>query len=173
MRTRVVAVLAIAALPLSYAYAEPGLDAVNQQMIDNGLFRPHADTCVTGEAFLPLGAGGTAGTTGLCVEEDERSADHWEDARQTCAALGKRLPEPSEYKIACRLAGSLGLNDMTDDDEWASNFSLSTTGYDPGSNWYRIRIIPVAGSGSCLHMSFDNAAHNGSVEGTIPFRCVR
>ena len=167
-------VLSAAVLIPTSAYAQVGLDAVSQQMIDNGMFRPHANNCVgASEAFLPLGAGGTSGSTGLCVELAEKSPAAWEVARQACADLGKRLFEPSEYKIACNSAGALSLANMTDDDEWASNFTHTDLGYDAFASLYLQLNVPIAGSGSCLHFSVGNVSEINSSQSTFPFRCVR
>lgn len=39
--------------------------------------------------------------TGYCIEKTERAAAHFEQAKMTCEALGKRLPEPFEWKYTC------------------------------------------------------------------------
>src|SRR4051812_3569587 len=110
---------------VDHAHAQYGLDAVNKEMIDSGLFHPHANICDTSEGFLALGSGGTSGNTGICVEKNTRTATGWENARQICAGLGKRLPEPAEWKKACDNAGSLSLSSMGSAWEYASNFTLT------------------------------------------------
>lgn len=87
------------------------------------LFQLHenggARACSATEKFVTV-----RGNLGFCIDANESASGSldWEDAREVCAAAGKRLPEPAEYKFACQ-AGISGLNDMTDDNEWASNFA--------------------------------------------------
>lgn len=95
-------------VPIS-GFAQANIDSVNWEMLQNGLFHPHADNCSANEAFMPLGSGSTSGGTGICVEKDERSVLNFEDARLDCADEGKRLPEMAEFRRACGLAGPLTL----------------------------------------------------------------
>ena len=131
-----------------------------------GLFNPHANHCDSStEVFIAVGGG----DTGFCMEKSERTADSWDLARETCASVKKRLPEPGEYKIACRFSPS-GLANMTDDNEWASNFSS------PGahaSNSYGL-VVPVIGNGHCYDGGFMYSVRSDfSNDYTAPFRCVR
>ncbi|MFN8391630.1 MAG: hypothetical protein U0136_15180 [Bdellovibrionota bacterium] len=148
-----------------------GSDMINQEMKDNGLFHPHINNCASSEVFVPVGAGGTGGPTGFCIDKDESSGSGiaWEDCRQNCASLGKRLPEPVEFKIACQLSPT-GLINMTNGFEWASNFSILE--YDSASGTQHMQV-PVVGNGSCLYAGVGEFANASSAENTnIAYRCV-
>src|SRR5262245_56375471 len=124
--TMVCVVVACLIAPSS-SHAQVGLDMVNHEMISVGLYTPHRNNCNgTTEAFVAVGQNGTGGNRGFCIEKDERdgTGKSWEDARQDCAGDGMRLPEPAEFKVACESAGGLGLNDMTNNWEWTSNFAF-------------------------------------------------
>lgn len=148
-----------------------GADIVNQEMGRNGLFHPHANNCASSEVFIPVGSGGTGGNTGFCIDKDETSGSGiaWEDCRQACAELGKRLPEPVEFKIACQLAPT-GLVNMTNGFEWASNFSVLQGDATAGQQHME---VPVVGNGSCLYAGQGEFANASSAENTnIAYRCV-
>ena len=176
--TRVLAVFlssALLVMPL-VAGAQANVDAINWEMVQNGLFHPHVNNCDSGtEAFMPIGAGGPSGPTGLCIEKSERSSLNWEDARLDCAASGKRLPEIAEWRRACNLAGSLSLSNMTDDDEWASNYAVFHTentsdGYSTGSGYWGGVMI---GNGSCFNIGFGISGHISGGATSHVYRCVR
>ena len=95
-----------------------GGDMWTRRMEQDGLFELHYNFCSGSEAFIAVAADGK----GFCMDEDQRTADTFDDARQDCFDEGKRLPEPVEFKYACRYGA--GLNDMTDDWEWVSNFPI-------------------------------------------------
>ena len=142
-----------------------GADMLTSYFDGQGLFTPHSNTCDGTESFVALFSGASVG---FCIEKNERSAQHWEDARKTCAANGKRLPEPGEWKDACQNAGALGLSAMVDNWEWASNFSLPVydgSGYGVGS--------AVFGDGGCGFASWAWVGGNAGAEGSNGFRCVR
>lgn len=145
-------------------YPAMGSDMWTTYFGDQSLFTPHTDNCSASEAFVALYTGATLG---FCIEEDERTAEAWEDARETCAQAGKRLPEPAEWKYACEDAGTLGLNNMTDDWEHASNFSYlgAVTGY--------VLIAASMGNGSCIHSNIAYIAnYTGGAASSFVFRCV-
>ena len=105
-----------------FAQALPstGADAWISQMRRQDLFQAHLNDCDTStEAFISVGAT----NRGFCIEKAERTAASWLDARETCLAAEKRLPEPAEFQSACNQAATLSLSNMTDDWEWASNFA--------------------------------------------------
>ncbi len=142
-----------------------GTDMLNQYFMQEGLFTPHSDNCGVDEAFVEIASGSAVG---FCIEEDERTAAYWEYAKKTCADDGKRLPEPWEWKYACKNATTLGLNNMTNNWEWASNFSLPM--YD-GTN-SRVAAA-VFGGGGCYYANIGNIGRNDGAEGSRAFRCVR
>lgn len=148
-----------------------GSDMINQEMKDNGLFHPHVNNCASTEVFVPVGAGGTGGPTGFCIDKDESSGSGiaWEDCRQNCAALGKRLPEPAEFKIACQLAPT-GLVHMTDNYEWGSNFSWLHA--DAHGGYQQMETVLI-GNGSCANAGAGEFANISSQENTnYNYRCV-
>lgn len=98
-----------------------GTDMWTGYMARTALFVPHYDNCDTAtEAFVAVSPDGK----GYCIEINERAAIHWDEARHTCLQLNKRLPEPGEFKFACTRRTQLGLQNMTNNKEWASNFAL-------------------------------------------------
>jgi hypothetical protein len=176
MKNHLIAFLFIAVGTASQVQAQQNLDMINNEMISNGLFIPHTNYCDSStEAFVPVGFGGTGGNRGFCIEKSQRSgggSDSWEDARQDCADEGKRLPEIAEWKIACQLAGSLSISNMTDDWEWAGNFPYNNTFKD--SSWFTNGEASIVGSGSCLAISAGAFSSGSSSENTaLSYRCVR
>ena len=153
--------------------AGQGTDMWTQAMSGLRLFTPHRDDCnATTEVFVKIYNNSNNVDFGFCIDKDEHSsgAKQWEDARQECLDDGKRLPEPGEWKYACDSIA--GLNNMTDDWEWTSNFWSLTK--KPTSNWWRAVDAPQFGNGSC-----DKAEHghigrldNVGVQNWA-FRCVR
>jgi hypothetical protein len=130
-----------------------------------GLFTAHSNNCDGTESFVALFSGSSVG---FCIEKNEHSAQYWEDARKTCAAAGKRLPEPGEWKDSCQNAGTLGLSDMTGNWEWASNFSLPM--YDGNGNGVG---SPVFGGSGCNHATWLWVGYGTGGENSGAFRCVR
>lgn len=130
-----------------------------------GLFTPHEDYCDSStEVFVAIS--GTA-SRGFCIEKDERTAAAWEAARDDCASDKKRLPEPGEWKYAC--VNAVGLNNMTDDDEWVSNFALPFAA-SPG----RLASAAAGGySGSCADISHGIVGSYGAGSHSLVYRCVR
>ncbi len=132
-----------------------------------GLFHPHENYCdSTTEAFITISG---SASQGFCIEKDERVAATWEVARDDCASDKKRLPEPGEWKFACN--NGTGINSMTDDFEWASNFGITTDDYVGGAGI----VVPKMGNGACKRASFDFVAWStaGGAEASLPYRCVR
>jgi len=106
--------------------------------------------------------------TGYCIEKAERAAQTWELAKMTCENLGKRLPEPFEWKYGCKNAGALGLSTMTTNWEWASNTTLpmySGANYGVGA--------AIFGGGGCAYASWNWVGYGTSGEASNYFRCVR
>lgn len=138
-------------------------------MTQLGLFRVHRNDCDTQtEVFVEVFTDDNNVQFGFCIEKDERTAQQWEDARDTCLSEKKRLPEPGEWKFACDTAA--GLNNMTDDGEWVSNFPLI---FERPGNKVRGPIIPSAGDGSCGQGSFGQMLLSSGTPTTWEFRCVR
>ncbi len=155
-------------LAATYSVPAQGSDFWSGTFGRNGLFVAHEDNCDSlTEAFV----GVTAGGKGFCIEKSERATDQWEDARETCNSVGKRLPEPGEYKFTCKAAGTLGLSDMTDDFEWASNFthwSIYTAGGSTSGEG-----ASAFGGGGCAKGSFGWVGNTAGTNDSFPFRCVR
>lgn len=142
----------------------------NQAMSGLGLFTPHRDDCSTEtEVFVKVYAENSV-DFGFCIEKEERVAEQWEDAKHTCLSQKKRLPEPAEFKYACDSAS--GLNNMTDDREWASNFAKFEF-YENGHTSYRVLVAPGAGEGACHRVMFGSVFHSVGGATSYPFRCVR
>ena len=99
------------------------------------------------------------GDIGFIIEQNERTANYWEQAKDTCLRQNMRLLEPFEYKLACVDASEFNLNDMTGNWEWASNFALPMT---INSDYYGVGAAIMGGSG-CAY-----ADGVGSVELTAP-----
>lgn len=155
-------------LPLA-AFAQTGgaPDVWLGEIAREGLDRPHENYCnSTTETFISMGLSG--GSRGFCIEKSERTADTWEEARQTCSSLGKRLPEPAEWKFACN--NGSGLSDMTDDWEWASNSMLLIMHIGNGDPLYEVTTM---GQGGCSYGSMARVADYNGVEESRVFRCVR
>ncbi len=153
------------------AFAEPaqGTDSWTIEMNRQGLFSVHRNTCTSStEAFVPVVTGGE---WGFCIEKSERTALNWLAARQACIDIGKRLPESSEFQHACNIntSASLGLTNMTNNWEWASNFTVS-------ENWSYYGVAgmnaPLMGNGACNKSTPGLSAGTGAVEAWT-FRCVR
>lgn len=96
-----------------------GTDMWIAAMADLGTFTPHNNSCdnVT-EAFVQI----TSDGKGFCIEKNERSAERWDLARHNCLQDNKRLPEPTEWRFACRDAVNLSINDILGANEWVTNF---------------------------------------------------
>lgn len=143
-----------------------GGDNVTAELNASGLFMPHLNNCASTEVFL---SSGSASNKGFCLEKDERSAQAWEDARQTCVGLGMRLPEAAEFKIACQAAPA-GLNNITGNWEWVTNFNYQMV--DTSNNTYI--TATVAGNTNCIsgNSGVVTSSTSGS-EGSYAFRCAR
>lgn len=128
-------------------------------MVEKGLYTPHVNNCISGEAFQVIDGG-----RGYCIEQSERSADSWINARDTCFAAGQRLPELTEYRVACGNAGGLSLTNVTNDYEWAGNAPESF------SNSQGAGML--IGNGGCTIMSYDAFVSSGGAGSNRTFRCV-
>lgn len=145
-----------------------GTDMWTLAMGRRGDFVIHEDDCDSGtEAFVEL-----LDDEGYCIEKSERSAALWEEARQTCFAAGKRLPEPGEWKYACGLAGGLSISNMTDDWEWASNFPIPIMDNSNGYVGQGLDAL-VMGDGACNKGIVVEVATYGTGSASMPYRCVR
>lgn len=146
-----------------------GTDMWTQAMAGRRLFTPHRDNCnTTNEFFVEVYTDGNSVEFGFCIDKDEHSAGllQWEDARDTCMAEGKRLPEPGEWRFAC---DTLALNQEKDDAEWISNF---TQFFRNGTSNSGI-VVPISGVDHCARISQGWAGRNNIFAHNLPFRCVR
>ncbi|MEQ8510324.1 MAG: hypothetical protein RIB43_15065 [Rhodospirillaceae bacterium] len=146
-----------------------GSDAVTNLMGKENFFMPHEDDCSASQAFIKVWENQDSVDIGFCIEDDERVAAEWSDARDTCVNANMRLPEPGEFKLACDTG--VGLNDMTDAWEWVSNFasSLATDDSTPSVG----TAVPTGGNGGCNYGSADFATSITGTIGSLPYRCVR
>lgn len=130
-----------------------------------GLFTPHIDNCTASESFIQMGPGSNLG---FCIENDQRSGAYFEVARQTCVAAGKRLPESVEFKYACLNAPG-GLNDMTGDYEWATNFPVPIYGESPS---YHLIVGQIIGGSGCTYSGIAAIVNATGTHHSVPYRCV-
>lgn len=108
------------------------------------------------------------GDIGYLIEKAERTANYWELAKQTCLQYGMRLPEPFEWKLACKNAATWSLSTMTDNWEWESNFAL------PLYNGSSVGVgVAVAGNGGCQYATWGWVGYSTGIETSYVFRCVR
>lgn len=152
--------------------AAQGTDMWTQAMSGLRLFTPHRDDCnATTAVFVKVYTNSNSVDFGFCIDKDEHSAGaiQWEDARKECLDDGKRLPEQGEWKYACDSA--TGLNNMTNNPEWATNFL--THERKPYSNWRSGPNAHTMGNGSCKNASHDWIASTDNVASNQVFRCVR
>jgi hypothetical protein len=150
----------------SHASAQSALDMWTQLAEKQGLFSPHADTCDSStESYITIGNG----TLGFCMENSIRTAAIWTVAKQTCAAAGKRLPEPAEFKYACDNAGSYSLSNMTGAYEWISNTTAIFEYYSGGT----YQATSVAGNSSCSDSTWGQVMGSAGTPNSLGYRCVR
>jgi hypothetical protein len=136
------------------------------------LFVPHKNSGNTAcdantEVFVTMGQNGTGGNTGYCIEKDQRSADYYDNARQTCAGLGKRLSEVVEFIFACVNYGG-SLNNMTDDQEWAGNIP-TTQSY---ASSFQGAFGNTVGNTGCRKAAMGVIGDYYLSAATYTFRCV-
>jgi hypothetical protein len=143
-----------------------GVDTTTTLLNQMGLFTPHSDTCSSSETFITV----KGSELGFCMENSERSALEFEAARRVCVDLGKRLPEPVEFKVACNEEVTIGTNltQITNNWEWSSNsifyaYSASFNGMNAA----------VAGNPNCDAISQGIVGNNPSSADSFSFRCVR
>lgn len=170
--------------PLSAQYRD---DFWNRaQDFYGGLDIVHTNNCTPGtEAFVSISNSNPS--YGFCIETSARAAANWQTARQTCFDLGKRLPEPFEWKRACDNASSLGVNGMlaTNLGEWSSNKPLQLAATNcpvvplMGHNFFggaNNQACDTIGRGLILRCT-DNDSVGGSLTLANPavtaYRCVR
>jgi len=163
MKSIIVAVF-IAVISVSFASAQAN-DVWSALAEKSGAFSPHRNNCDSGESFVAI----AGGNSGYCIEQSERTADGWEGAKETCGALGKRLPEVAEYVYACKRAASLSLSNMTNNGEWVSNSAQIEQYISGGTSFV---AVPTAGAGSCNTLSYGAVGTNTGYVDTLTFRCV-
>jgi hypothetical protein len=147
-----------------YGYSALGTAMMTAYMDSIGLFRPHGNNCSASEAFVPLWSGASVG---YCIEKTERAGAYWTDAIRTCLSVGKRLPEPWEWQVACDNAATLGLSNMTNNWEWASNFALPMS----DGSFYGAGAA-VFGNGGCNRADWGWLGTNTGYRASLAFRCV-
>ncbi len=165
MSKRILYLAACACIALleSSAFAQVQMDMWSGWADNKGAYTPHRNDCSNStEVFVPV----AGSNKGLCMDKTWRSAATWDDAREVCAVDDMRLPEPMEFKFACKNPPS-GLINMTAGLQWASNqpMWILNGGY--------VIAAALMGNGSCAYGDWAYVATSGSVESTYPFRCVR
>ena len=137
----------------------------------------YTEICIKGGALLadihvisepPSGGSCEPGDLGWIIERDQREAVTWARARLACLFDGMRLPEPFEWQLSCEEAASFGLNEMTDDREWAANSAIpqyngSITGLGAA----------VFGLGSCSNGTWNWVANSSGASNSHAFRCIK
>ena len=103
--------------------------SLTQNISKKGLFDLHTDNCsyANGWSFINIIDG-----KGFCIENNERNALTFEQARRECLNIEAnnpaRLPEPVEWKLACRQEYTNKTNGKNvtyiDNYEWATNIPL-------------------------------------------------
>ena len=110
------------------------------------------------------------GDLGWVIERNQRASATWVAARMECLLNDMRLPESFEFIYSCAEDATLGLNDMTGDDEWVSNSAISSF----STGGVRGMVVPAAGLNACDRGDRYWIARSDGVGGeSIPFRCVR
>ena len=108
---------------------------------------------------------------GYCIEKAERATANWTTAKLTCLAVGKRLPEPEEWQVACDSSVAsptkYPLATMGSAWEWASNFALPMyVGSGSGMG------AAIFGSSGCGYADWGWLGSSTGSRGTFAFRCV-
>lgn len=143
-----------------------GTTAATAYMDQNNMFEPHVNDCNgSTNIFIELffGAG-----VGYCIDIDERPAENWNKAVATCLEDGMRLPEPWEWQTACDRNSllSLGLNNMENNEEWASNFPIPMYSFN-------YRSLGVVIFESCNVSGWRPVSSDNALRPSYNFRCVR
>jgi hypothetical protein len=129
---------------------------------------PHANTCGGGEAYVMFDITDASGDPipdmGFCIETTLRSADSWEEAQLQCQGDSKRLAREFEWQMACE-RGLLA--DASEDWEWASPFSLTTT----KGNYYAVASSPF--TGECSYNFWYLPSGTTNPKNSLKFRCAR
>jgi hypothetical protein len=123
-------------------------DGTNFQMISA------SGNAAGGPAACPSGF--TNVNNNFCIETNERTAAIWSTAYTTCAAQGAgvRMCEQVDFYYACTQAGTLGLLNMSNNEEWAH-------GQDNGNPGMKT----IANNGGCSAMNWSNIGN------TRNYRC--
>jgi hypothetical protein len=150
-----------------------GTDTWTVEMEKSGLFAAHQNYCSTSEVFLQVGQ---TTNLGFCMEKTRRTAATWEVARNTCAGVGKRLPEPAELKYACNNPPT-GLSNLPDTSwEWASNFLTQYIIQITTTSWNYHISAPIGGNTNCTYGGLGDASGNTNAvtnDSSYAYRCVR
>jgi hypothetical protein len=143
-----------------------GTTSATVYMDQNNMFEPHVNDCNgTSNIFIELFHGADVG---FCIEIEERPADNWTEAVATCMQAGMRLPEPWEWQTACDRNSllSLGLNDMENNEEWASNFPIPMY----HSTYRSLGVVIFE---SCNVSGWRPVSSDNALRPSYNFRCVR
>jgi hypothetical protein len=160
---------ALAADLTQWSAPASGADMWTGIMARQGLYAPHPNDCTGGDVFVQVFTDQYGVNLGFCMEANERvGTDTFTGARATCLAANKRLPEPGEYHYAC--VNGAGINDLQDDWEWASNFSVNALN---DANGREGVSVPIMGNGSCVHATTGWFASSDATESIVNYRCVR
>jgi len=151
----------------------------NNRITSQGSPNTYTEVCIKNGAVLndqhpggELTAGGNCrhGDIGWIIEQTVRPRLFWEEARMECLLAGMRLPEPFEWLYSCKHAAELGLADIGDELEWASN-TAGTEDTDSGST---LHVPALSKANNCQEGGGGFAASRGGTGAFMHgFRCVR
>lgn len=135
------------------------------------LFQPHsASVCDSSEFFVSVFTDPADGIDkGFCIESVASPATVFEDARSQCLDRGKRLPEPVELKVACKLFTLTP--HPSGPTEWSSNFPTVFERAEFGQNG---TVIPTQSPTDCADSFWGWLSNENDFESNqYGFRCVR
>ncbi len=160
------------------------LDAIRHQSVNQGIYDNRISDFTHDRAFVEIcfkagtmkvdeddadtsttGGNCDPGDVGWVIERTERTTATWTDAKATCLEMGMRLPEPFEYQLTCDNAAMIGIIDMTDNYEWASNSSIANY-----LNQNR-SFAATLGGGSCNYGSTGAVAGIDGTRTSKAYRC--
>jgi len=93
----------------------------------------------------------------FCIDINENTQKSWQASASECVAEGKRMCSMAEWIGACNIAGTLGLNNMTNNHEYVDEYWVMN--YTNG-NYYSSYVS--VGSGSCGRVHYSGWACSNS-----------
>jgi hypothetical protein len=186
MKSTLTAALSLGLLMTNGASAQSVVEKIESLTANAGIYgnripnatfpRAYTEICIVGGGVLSdqhqsgestEGGNCRPGFTGWVIEQDEREAETWAQAKIDCLIDDMRLPEVFEWQYSCSDATAFGLTGMVDNNEWASNTVTPMTYAGFGS------AVPVVGNGSCSSGNWGSAAYSSGQQILQAYRCVR